>query len=167
MSQQDYDMSEQDYTATVRVEASKDEVFRALTTLEGLSAWWTPATGDPTTGGVITFTFGPQGAAVMRVDLADRDAGVRWTTLECLVEDWVGTSQQFDLTGLPGGGTEIRFRHVGLTPELECYGDCKNGWDHFVDSLAVYAETGTGNPNGSAADAARREERAAAKAGAA
>lgn len=148
-----------DYEASVRVTSSMDEVFDALTTLEGLSAWWTPASGDPTAGGMLTFHFGTA-TAVMRVEAAERGVGVRWLTTECMVEDWVGTSQHFDLEALPDGGTEIRFRHVGLTPRLPCYGDCKSGWDHFVPSLAAYLETGTGNPNGSDADLARREARA-------
>jgi uncharacterized protein YndB with AHSA1/START domain len=153
-------MGEQDYTATVRVTAPAAEVFAALTTLEGLSAWWTTATGDAGAGGTITFHFGPDSNAVMDVEVADPETGVRWRTTECMLEDWVGTTQTFDLAALPGGGTEIRFRHHGLNPSLECYGQCKSGWDHFVPSLAAYVETGAGNPNGSPADVARREARA-------
>lgn len=153
-------MNEQDYTATRRVSASTDAVFDALTTLEGLSAWWATASGDAGEGGEITFHFGPDAKAVMQVEAAERGVGVRWRTTECMLEDWVGTAQTFDLEELPGGGTEIRFRHVGLTPQLACYGLCKSGWDHFVPSLAAYVETGTGNPNGSPADLARRDERA-------
>ncbi len=60
----------------------------------------------------------------------------------------------------PAGGTELRFRHVGLTPRLECFADCKSGWDHFIPtSLRAYVETGDGHPNGSDADLARREVR--------
>ena len=154
-------MSEQDYTATVQVAASADEVFEALTNLDALSAWWTRATGDPLPTGPITFPFSPSGQAVMHVDSAERGAGVRWTTTACMVEDWVGTSQLFDLETLPGGDTEIRFRHAGLTPELECYRDCQSGWNHFIGSLASYVDTGLGQPNRSEEDTARREVRAA------
>ncbi len=153
-------MNDQDYRANLRVSASVDEVFDALTSLEGLSAWWAPATGDATAGGLLTFHFGPASKAVMRVEAADRLVGVRWVTTECMIEDWVGTIQQFDLEALPDGGTEIRFRHAGLTPQLPCYADCKSGWDHFVPSLAAYVETGSGNPTGSAADLERRKARA-------
>ncbi len=154
------DQSDQDYSATVRVAASPDEVFAALTTVDGLSAWWTTATGDATAGGTITFHFGPESTAVMRVEEAERGRGVRWLTTECMLEDWVGTSQTFELEALADGGTQIRFRHSGLTPRLACYADCKSGWDHFVPSLATYVDTGLGNPSGSPADLARREVRA-------
>ncbi|HWA65554.1 MAG TPA: SRPBCC domain-containing protein [Mycobacteriales bacterium] len=158
------DTTESDYEARIVTAVSADEVYDALTTLEGLSAWWTPATGDATAGGEITFHFSETAKAVMRVDDAQRGIGVRWTTIACMVEDWVGTTQHFQIEALPGGGAEIRFRHEGLTPKLECYADCKNGWDHFIPSLRSYLDTGTGNPTGSPADLARREARANASA---
>ncbi len=155
-----FDGPDQDYQARVAFAASPDAVFEALTTTEGLAGWWTPVTGDGLTGGELTFSFGPAARAVMRVDAAEPGTGVRWTCLACHVEDWVGTTVHFDLEATPAGGTELRFRHAGLTPRLECYSDCKSGWDHFIPSLRAYVETGTGNPNGSEADQARRETRA-------
>jgi uncharacterized protein YndB with AHSA1/START domain len=160
---------DQDYQSRLTFAASADAVFAALTTTEGLAAWWTPVTGDGLAGGQLTFSFGPGSQAVMRVDAAERGVGVRWTNLACQVEDWVGTTLQFDFEATPDGGTELRFRHAGLTPRLACFSDCKSGWDHFIPSLRAYVETGVGNPNQSAADLARREElaqhRASANAG--
>jgi uncharacterized protein YndB with AHSA1/START domain len=150
---------DQDYQSQLTLAASADAVFDALTTIRGLSAWWTSVTGDGLTGGELTFSFGPAAQAVIRVDAAERGVRVRWTNLACHVEDWVGTTVQFDIEATPAGGTELRFRHAGLTPRLECYSDCKSGWDHFIPSLRAYVETGTGNPNRSAADLARREAR--------
>jgi uncharacterized protein YndB with AHSA1/START domain len=151
---------DQDYQSQLTLSAAPDAVFDALTTTEGLAAWWTPVTGDGHTGGELTFSFGGPGSeAVMRVDRAERGAGVRWTNVACHVEDWVGTTMHFDIETLPAGGTELRFRHAGLTPRLECFRDCKSGWDHFIPSLGAYVETGVGNPNQSAADLARREVR--------
>jgi uncharacterized protein YndB with AHSA1/START domain len=149
---------DQDYQSRLTLAASADAVFDALTTVEGLAAWWTPVTGDGLAGGLLTFSFGPASQAVMRVDAAERGAGVRWTNLACQVEDWVGTTLHFDIEATPEGGTELRFRHAGLTPRLECFSDCESGWDHFIPSLRAYVETGAGNPNQSAADLARREE---------
>jgi uncharacterized protein YndB with AHSA1/START domain len=149
-----------DYEARLTLAATPDDVFNALTTQEGLSGWWTSVAGSGLTGGELTFTFGPGSHAVMRVDAAERGVAVRWTNVACVMDDWVGTSMHFELQATPSGGTELRFRHVGLTPRLECYTDCKRGWDHFIPtSLRDYVETGAGHPNGSAADLARREAR--------
>jgi uncharacterized protein YndB with AHSA1/START domain len=150
----------QNYQSRLTIAASPDAVFEALTTTEGLAGWWTPVTGDGLAGGELTFSFGPGSQAVMRVDAAERGVGVRWTSLACMMADWVGTTVHFDIAATPAGGTELRFRHAGLTPRLACYDDCQSGWDHFIPSLRAYVETGTGHPNGSAADQARREARA-------
>jgi uncharacterized protein YndB with AHSA1/START domain len=150
---------DQDYESRLTLNASADAVFEALTTIEGLAGWWTSVAGDGLTGGELTFSFGPASQAVMRVDAAERGVGVRWTNVACMVEDWVGTTLHFEFEALPAGGTVLRFRHAGLTPRLACYTDCKSGWDHFIPSLRAYVETGTGNPNQSEADLARREVR--------
>jgi Activator of Hsp90 ATPase homolog 1-like protein len=150
----------QDYENRIETSAGLEAAFDALTTLEGLSAWWTPASGDATAGGELIFSFGADRLAVMHVDVAEPKVGVRWTTTACHVSDWVGTSPQFDLEPLAEGGTAITFRHVGLTTQLECWSDCNSGWNHFISSLRTYLDTGIGNPNGSEADEARREERA-------
>ena len=40
-----------DYQTTMRVKASPDALFDALTTVAGLAAWWNPATRLAGTGG--------------------------------------------------------------------------------------------------------------------
>ena len=147
---------DQDYQLRLTLSAPADVVFDALTTIDGLGAWWVPVTGDGLAGGELRFSFGPSSQAVMRVDVADRGVGVRWTNLACVVEDWVGTTLRFDIEETPEG-TELAFRHAGLTPRLECFADCKSGWDRYIPSLRDYVETGVGNPSGSQLDGARRE----------
>jgi uncharacterized protein YndB with AHSA1/START domain len=39
-----------DYQTTIRVKASPDDLFDALTTVTGLAAWWNPATGSGEAG---------------------------------------------------------------------------------------------------------------------
>ena len=46
-----------------------------------------------------------------------------------------------------GAGTELRFRHHGLTPQLECFEMCLAGWTHYLASLVDYVDRGTGTPN--------------------
>jgi uncharacterized protein YndB with AHSA1/START domain len=151
---------DRDYQARVAIDAPPDAVFDALTTLDGLAAWWTTVTGNGLAGGELTFHFGPESEAVMRVDVAERGVEVRWTNTACMMADWVGTTVRFELAETSSGTTELHFRHAGLTPRLECFADCKSGWDHFIPSLRAYVETGRGNPNQSEADLARRADRA-------
>ena len=44
------------------------------------------------------------------------------------------------------GTCELRFRHAGLEPRLECYDQCRPGWDYFLPSWRDYAESGVGRP---------------------
>jgi uncharacterized protein YndB with AHSA1/START domain len=122
-------------------------VFGALTTLDGLAGWWTPAvTGTPTTGGDVTFGFDTQ-RIVMRVDRADAPTGVVWTcTVHDKFPDWEGTTVHFGLEPVGDAMTALRFRHVGLVPVLDCHGQCSRGWDHYLDSLAAYSAEGRGRP---------------------
>jgi uncharacterized protein YndB with AHSA1/START domain len=147
-----------DYQKTLRVEASPDALFDALTTASGLTAWWTRAAGSGETGGELRFSMSAPEPLLIHVDEATRPTSVRWTVVECSFEpDWVGTRPTFTITPVEGGTSRLEFRHHGLTDELECIDMCTRGWDHYMTSLRDYVETGRGNPRGSEADIARRE----------
>ena len=59
--------------------------------------------------------------------------------------EWIGTTIVFDVTPA-GDGTELRFRHHGLTPQLECFDMCDAGWTHYLTSLVDYVDRGAGHP---------------------
>jgi uncharacterized protein YndB with AHSA1/START domain len=147
-----------DYTATFTTENPPEAVFDALTTTQGLAAWWTPVSGDGTKGGELRFHMqSPLGPLVIRVHTAQPSRLVVWDVVSCpFVPDWDATTIAFDLGRDDHGGSDVFFRHHGLTAELECFAMCRQGWDHFLPSLRQYVDTGTGNPRGSAADQARR-----------
>jgi uncharacterized protein YndB with AHSA1/START domain len=146
-----------DYQKTICVQADAGAVFDALTTVSGLTGWWTRATGSGVAGGDLQFFMSSPEPLVIHVDEATRPTSVRWTVEACsFVPDWVGTRPSFTITPVDGGASEIEFRHGGLTPELECIEMCTNGWNHFLESLRQYVEVGRGMPHGSEADLARR-----------
>ena len=60
--------------------------------------------------------------------------------------DWVGTQIIFTLNTEAPGGTTLRFRHQGLTAELPCYDQCRQGWSYYLTSLREFVETGAGRP---------------------
>jgi len=146
-----------DYEKTIRMQASPDAVFDAVTTPSGLTAWWTDAAGSGEIGGELRFTMSAPEPLRVHVDEATRPRSVRWTVTECTFErDWEGTHPTFTITDLGDGATELEFRHVGLTDELDCIEMCTNGWNHYLGSLRDHVERGSGNPRGSEADLARR-----------
>jgi uncharacterized protein YndB with AHSA1/START domain/DNA-binding transcriptional ArsR family regulator len=127
------------YTNEVTVAAPPARVFAALTTADGLASWWTPAV--EASGGELTFRFDEQ-RITMRIDEADPVSSVVWTCVgHSKFPEWRGTTLRFALSG--DETTVLRFTHLGLEPELECYGTCSRGWDHYLASL-VGAVTGAG-----------------------
>ncbi|MDQ1360680.1 MAG: hypothetical protein QOJ44_1057 [Acidimicrobiaceae bacterium] len=135
-----------DFRSTKTFAAAPDAVFSSLTDIDALTGWWTPAGGGADAGETLRFLMGDQ-EVVMRVEAADRPSRVRWGVLVCEpAPDWVGTSITFDLEPI-GAGTELRFHHHGLNPQLECFDNCQAGWTHFLASLVDFVDRGAGNPN--------------------
>ena len=146
-----------DYEKTLRIAATPDALFDALTTVTGLSAWWSRATGSGETGGQLKFFMNAPEPLVLRVVAAVRPTSVQWTVTACdFLTDWVGTRPTFTITAGDDDTSELHFRHRGLTGELDCIEMCSRGWDHYLASLRDYVETGRGSPRGSAGDQARR-----------
>ena len=134
-----------DFETTLTLQASPDSVFDALTTTTGLSGWWTRVTGSGLAGGELTFTFDVP--LTISVDQAERPGRVRWTAVGFEpLPDWAGTTINFDVTPIAGGGSQLQFRHTGLTPHLECFDECSSGWTHYLASLVAYVESGHGHP---------------------
>lgn len=135
-----------DYAKQLHFDAPGEKVLGALTSPDGLASWWAPVTGCGTEDGELQFTFGPGQTLVVHVAEASYSA-VRWQVTACdFMPDWVGTSPTFVLGPWGAAGTELRFRHEGLRPQLECYETCWAGWDHYLPSLQAYVESGAGWP---------------------
>ncbi|HZU81085.1 MAG TPA: SRPBCC domain-containing protein [Acidimicrobiales bacterium] len=146
-----------DYQTTVRMKASPDAVFDAITTVTGLAAWWNPATGSGETGGELCFVMNAPEPLVVHVDEATRPTSVRWTVTDCpFLPDWVGTQPTFTITAVDDATCELNFHHQGLHQGLECIDMCANSWNHYMASLRGYLETGAGSPYMSPGDKARR-----------
>ena len=77
--------------------SSPDDVYAALTTLEGLSGWWArDTTGVTDVGGVIAFRFVPGGFDMKVIELVPGKK-VLWEVVEGPAE-WVGTQVSFELS---------------------------------------------------------------------
>ena len=137
-----------DYARRIQIDAPRARVFEAITTPKGVSSWWTTnATGSGKTGGDLSLYFeGLNEPFVMHVDEAT-EASIQWTSqFNSILPDWAGTKIIFSLFAPTPETCELNFRHIGLTPQLECYGQCEAGWNRFLPSLVAYAERGEGAP---------------------
>lgn len=123
-----------------------DQVYDALTDLDGLAGWWTvDTTGDSVPGGTIRFRFGDTGGFDMKV--LDQRPGerVEWE-VTAGPEEWIGTHVCFDLHQ-EDGHTIVLFGHEGWREPVEFMAHCSTKWATFLVSLKQLVETGAGAPH--------------------
>ena len=134
----------------VGITASRDAVYRALTTPEGLAAWWTNDTrGDGAPGGVLEFRFdlgtGEPGGFDMKVLEAKPAERVLWEVVDG-PEEWIGTQVSWDLR-TEGDFTIVMFAQQGWKEPVEFMYHCSTKWATFLLSLKQLLETGHGAPD--------------------
>jgi uncharacterized protein YndB with AHSA1/START domain len=128
----------------VGVVASRDEVYAALTTVDGLAGWWTEDTeGDPEVGGALRFRFA-EGGFDMRVLETRPGELVLWEVVDGPPE-WVGTRVRFEL-GQAEEYAIVNFWHEGWAEPVEFMHHCTTKWGVFLLSLKQLVETGVGSP---------------------
>jgi uncharacterized protein YndB with AHSA1/START domain len=129
----------------IGVTASPEEVYAALTTIDGLAGWWTQETdGDGDVGGVLRFRFGTAGGFDMKVLDAQPETLVLWQVIDG-PQEWVGTRIRFDLKR-EDDFTIVLFRHEGWREPVEFMYHCSTKWASFLLSLKKLLETGKGDP---------------------
>jgi uncharacterized protein YndB with AHSA1/START domain len=130
------------------INASKEKVFEAISTINGLSNWWTVETsGDASTGGIIQFRFAASGGPDMKVSEMKANEKIKW---ECVASNhgWTGNTLTF-LLDENDGKTRLRFSHDGWKEQDDFYAICSFSWGRYMESLRQYCQTGTGESFGS------------------
>ena len=123
-----------------------EEVYDALTTDIGLSAWWTTTTeAKPEVESHTVFHFSEEYQKTMRVVELLPNRRVLWECIEGDVQ-WLGTTIAFEIEPV-AGGIELRFYHAGWEAQTELFGHCNYHWAIYLKSLKSYLETGKGNPH--------------------
>lgn len=136
------------YARRLIIGAAPDRVYGAVATLDGLRGWWTTVVagqaGSP--GGMLRFGFaGLNEQITMRVDEAKPPAALVWSCVAHTRDgEWTGSIVRFKLTGHGPWACGLDFRHDGIDRDKVAA-----GWEHFLASLAAYAERGEGSPYGS------------------
>ena len=130
------------------IAASREKVFEALTTIKGLSNWWTiKISGDTKVGGVIEFRFSDMGGPDMKVKEIKPYESVTW---ECVASPfgWIGHTFTFSLDE-NDGKTRVRFSQDGWTEQDDFYAACNFSWGRYMESLRQLCQTGKGEAFGS------------------
>jgi uncharacterized protein YndB with AHSA1/START domain len=130
------------------INASRKDVFNALSTIEGLTGWWTVQTkGSTKVNDTIQFRFGDHGGPDMKVQEVIPNESIKW---ECIASThgWTGNILSFKLDDNEGK-TRVRFAHEGWNDADDFYAICTFAWGRYMESLRQLCQTGKGEAFGS------------------
>ena len=140
------------YATSFRVDQSPAEVFEAVTNVRG---WWSQEIEGGTERLGDEFTYHYQDVHRCRIKLVEvvPNERVVWHVLDNYFNftkdkaEWIDTKVRFEISPV-GNKTELRFTHVGLVPDYECYDVCQDAWGAYISgSLRSLIATGKGQPN--------------------
>jgi uncharacterized protein YndB with AHSA1/START domain len=127
----------------VGVRTDIEKAYRALTTLDGLSGWWTKTTGDTVESGRLNFHFKDIDIEMSIIQLKPVNK-VAWQCTEKEGE-WKDTTITFDLEQAEDQ-VFVNFSHRGWAAQTSLCAHCSTKWAVFLLSLKDYLETGKGQP---------------------
>jgi hypothetical protein len=145
-------MSDQNLTYTFTVDQTPEEAFAAINNVRG---WWSGEIEGSTDklGDVWSYRYKDIHYSKHEITEFVPEKKVVWLVVDGFlnfVEDkseWKGTKITFEIAR-KGGKTEVRFTHVGLVPDHECFSLCSNAWGTYINgSLRSLITTGKGRPN--------------------
>ncbi|KYP14216.1 SRPBCC domain-containing protein [Flavihumibacter sp. CACIAM 22H1] len=125
---------------------SINDVFKAISTIEGLKGWWTTATNGVAdqVGGDLQFRFGA-GGFDMKVRSLEAPRFISWE-VTALEKEWIGTTIEWQLKK-EGDYIIVLFKHDGWRAATEFMHHCSTKWAIFLMSLKSLVETGVGAPS--------------------
>jgi hypothetical protein len=131
-------MATKDFTTTIWVDQTPQEAFIVINNVRG---WWTGEPGvDGSTdklGDEFTYRYKDIHYSKQKVTELIPGKKVVWLVTDSELNfiknksEWIGTKIIFEIAK-KGDKTEVRFTHMGLVPEVECYGDCSNAWSSYI-----------------------------------
>ena len=145
-------MNSQDFTTSFTVDQTPAEAFTAITNVRG---WWSEDIEGSTDKLDDEFTYRHEDVHRCKLRLTEviPDQKVAWLVLDNYFNftqdttEWTGTEIIFEVSA-KGNQTEVRFTHLGLVPEYECFDICSNAWGSYISgSLRSLITTGKGQPN--------------------
>lgn len=142
-------MAKQDFTTTIVVDQAPGEVFNAINNPQN---WWSGEIEGSSSklDDEFTYRYKDLHLSKQRVVEMIPDQKVVWLVTESEINyaedkrEWTGTKIMFEIDE-KNGKTQLRFTHIGLDPEIECFDSCSNSWTRLIQqSLFSLIVTGKG-----------------------
>jgi len=131
----------------ITIETTPEKLYHAITTQNGLSAWWTKCETSSKIDSVASFLFGPNGEhkVEMKIKRLTPNEEVQW---QCVNGPWAETGLFTFSISPDKRGAVLRFAHADWPDTGDFYQHCNTKWAFFLCvSLKKYLESGTGEPH--------------------
>jgi hypothetical protein len=130
-------MTGKSFTTTFAVDRPPEQTFA---TINDVRAWWTgDIEGDTDRlGAEFTYRYADVHRSTQRVTELVPGQRVAWRVVDADLSfardrsEWTGTEIVFEIAP-HDGGSEVRFTHHGLVPQVECFEACSTGWTMYID----------------------------------
>ena len=140
-------MTEPELEQIVELDASPEQVWAAIATGPGISAWFVPSEVEPRVGGAVSADFGGGATSAGRVTGWEPGRRFAHGSAEPPAE---GPDYAFEflVEGRAGGGTVLRFVQSGFTGDSwrDEYDSFERGWALFFGNLRTYLDEFAGLP---------------------
>jgi len=132
-------MEQQNYQGSIAADITPEEAFEGIAQVNG---WWAKnfEGSAEKLNDVFTVRFGDT-FVTFKVTESIPGEKLAWHVTDCYLPwlndktEWNGTTVVFDIAP-SGDKTKVIMTHIGLVPEVECFGACEAGWNqHFKGSL--------------------------------
>lgn len=142
-------MTHQDFTTSIEVNNTPHEVFNSINNVRG---WWQGEIegGTERLNDEFSYRFGDIHFSKQKIVEMIPDKQVVWLVTDSHLNfikdksEWTGTKIMFEISEI-NRKTQLRFTHMGLFPEIECYSQCSNAWGQLIrHSLFSLITTGKG-----------------------
>lgn len=141
-------MKNQDFSTTIVVDQTPEEVFNAI---NNVRRWWSNNIEGRTDKRDNEFIYRDKYLTAKMKIAQFSPQKIVWDVVETHNDffkdenEWDDTKIVFEITKNDDNKTEMKFTHVGLVPQFECFTVCSNSWDFFITtSLKSLIETGKG-----------------------
>ena len=144
-------MTISDFSTTILVDQTPEEVFNAV---NNPKAWWSGEIKGSTSKLNDEFTYQYKDLHLSKQRIVEMipDQKVVWLVTESIINyaedknEWTGTKISFEIAE-QDDKTQVRFTHLGLDPEIECFDSCSYSWSRLIQqSLFSLITTGKAEP---------------------
>jgi len=144
-------MKNQNFSTTLLVEATPQQVFEAINNVRG---WWSENIDGQTDQlqSIFSYHFQDVHRCKMQITTLIPAQKIVWHVLDNhfnftkAKKEWIGSDIIFTISEKEGGAL-LEFTHRGLLPTDECYQICHESWTNYIqNSLKNLILRGTGDP---------------------